>query len=148
MDREKLVAILDEHEKWLTGEGGKRADLQGADLQGADLQWANLQGAYLQWADLQGEELPPPTMLLLCNWGEVSPILTTELMRYDASNHPDSSKFSEWAKGGDCPYQKGFQRCANFKEQRDLWKAGKSKSARELVLMLFTEKNIKYSEGI
>ncbi len=87
-------------------------------------------------------------MLLLCDWGGVSDELTLELMRYDASNHPDPSKFTEWAEGGNCPHQSGFMRCAYFKEKRELWKPGKAKSARELVLMLFDEKNIKYTEGI
>ena len=36
---------------------GKRAYLQGADLQGAYLQGADLRGAYLQGADLQGADL-------------------------------------------------------------------------------------------
>ena len=30
-----LKAVLEKHRLWLTGEGGERADLQGADLRGA-----------------------------------------------------------------------------------------------------------------
>jgi len=67
-----IAKILEEHKKWLSDEGGERANLQGANLQGADLQGANLQGvnlrranlqyanlqyAGLQYADLQGADL-------------------------------------------------------------------------------------------
>jgi hypothetical protein len=59
---EELREILAEHGKWLRNEGGKRANLrdanlQGAYLQGANLRDANLQGAYLQGAYLQGANL-------------------------------------------------------------------------------------------
>ena len=120
------------------------ADLWGANLREADLRGANLWGANLWGADLRGANLPTPPMLLLCDWGEVSPELTTELMRYDASNYPDPSKFQAWADGGHCPYSKGFQRAANFREKRELWNEGKAKSALELVLKLFGEKKIKF----
>ena len=69
----KLQEIIESHGKWLKFEdGGKCADLRGADLQcsylqGADLQGANLRGAnlrdadlrdaYLQGADLRGADL-------------------------------------------------------------------------------------------
>lgn len=72
--QEQLTKILASHGKWWRDEeGGQRAylrdaDLQGADLRGADLQCANLRdadlrGAYLQGADLQcanlqGADLP------------------------------------------------------------------------------------------
>ena len=52
-----LKKILDEHAKWLAGNGGERADLQGADLLWADLQGADLQGADLRKTDLQGADL-------------------------------------------------------------------------------------------
>jgi len=63
MNSDELKEILDLHKKWLNiEEGGKRADLrradlQGADLQGADLRRADLQGADLRRADLQGADL-------------------------------------------------------------------------------------------
>jgi hypothetical protein len=84
-------------------------------------------------------------MLLLANWQEVSDLLTTELMRYDADNHPDKKLFTAWAKGGDCPYSSiWWQRCANFQEKKELWKVGKCKmSALQLVEALFKEKDIK-----
>ena len=146
----ELKIKLELHLKWLHGEdGGERANLRIADLSGADLRSANLRSADLRsanlsGADLSGADLPAPTMLLLASWFSVSAELTLELMRYDAANHPEPSKFDDWAKGGNCPYSGiGWQRCANFEEQRDLWKPGKSKSALELVLMLFKEKEIK-----
>ncbi len=39
----ELTEILELHKKWLNDEeGGKRANLRGADLQVADLRWADL----------------------------------------------------------------------------------------------------------
>ena len=62
-----IKEILRQHQLWLNGEGGKRANLQRADLQEADLQWADLRRADLrradlrradlQWADLQEADL-------------------------------------------------------------------------------------------
>ena len=54
-----LQKTLDAHQKWLSGEGGERADLRHADLRranlsGAVLRRANLSGAVLIDADLSG----------------------------------------------------------------------------------------------
>ena len=63
MKQEELNSILELHRKWLYGEeGGKRADLYGADLyganlRGADLCDANLHGANLRGANLYGADL-------------------------------------------------------------------------------------------
>ncbi len=57
MEQEKLEEILTNHKKWLTGEGGERADLSGADLSGADLSGADLCDADLRGADLSGANL-------------------------------------------------------------------------------------------
>ena len=72
MNTKKLKEILKNHSDWQKGEGGERANLQGANLwdanlwdanlwdanlQGANLWDANLQGANLQGADLQGANL-------------------------------------------------------------------------------------------
>jgi len=140
MIEKELTKILNAHKKWVQGEGGGRANLREANLGEADLWGANLGGA-----DFTNTILPPPTLLLLCNWGRVSDELTTELMRYDATNHPHPHKFQEWADGGGCPYNRGFPRVAHFQECRECWKSGKAKSARELVLMLFKERDIKYN---
>jgi len=173
MDKKDLTKILNDHKKWVNGEGGERANLSDADLRNADLRnadlrnadlwnadlrnadlWnadlrnANLSDADLWNADLRNAVLHPPTILLLCNWGKVSGKLTSELMRYDAANHPKPHKFQEWADGGGCPYSSGFPRVAHFQENKELWKPGKAKSARELVLMLFKEKKIKYDPNL
>ena len=57
MNNDKLQAILESHREWLIGEGGGRANLQGANLQGAYLQGADLWGANLRGADLRGANL-------------------------------------------------------------------------------------------
>ena len=62
MNKTDLEKILTEHTLWLHNEGGKRADLRGADLGEADLKGANLReadfrGANLGEADLRGANL-------------------------------------------------------------------------------------------
>ena len=53
MDAEKLKEILENHKKWLNGDGGERANLCWANLREADLYGADLRGA-----DLRGANLP------------------------------------------------------------------------------------------
>ena len=53
---------LQQHAAWCRGDGGKRIEAIGANLQGANLRYANLwdanlQGANLSWADLHGANL-------------------------------------------------------------------------------------------
>ena len=67
MDAEKLKDVLSEHKKWLSGEGGKRADLAednlaGAYLTGADLAWADLTRATLTRATLREADLTWATL--------------------------------------------------------------------------------------
>ena len=58
MTKDELQDILDLHRKWLYGEeGGKRADLSGADLRCADLSGADLRDTDLRRADLSGADL-------------------------------------------------------------------------------------------
>ena len=57
MEQEKLNEIIADHNKWLKNEGGKRANLAGADLYGADLRGADLEGANLRGAVLEGAKL-------------------------------------------------------------------------------------------
>lgn len=57
MDRAELMEIIEKHSKWLSGEGGKCADLGGANLRGANLGGANLRGASLSHADLSYADL-------------------------------------------------------------------------------------------
>jgi uncharacterized protein YjbI with pentapeptide repeats len=49
-----LADILEEHKKWLKGEGGRRADLRSAALKNADMKGVNLTGADLREAALEG----------------------------------------------------------------------------------------------
>ena len=53
MEQEKLNEIIASHGLWLQDKGGKRANLEGANLRGADLERANLRGADLREADLE-----------------------------------------------------------------------------------------------
>ena len=57
MTTKEIKAILDDHEKWLQGIGGARADLTRADLCEADLSKANLGWADLSEADLTRSDL-------------------------------------------------------------------------------------------
>ena len=53
-----LKVVLENNKKWRNNEeGGKRADLAGANLAGANLAGADLAGAYLARADLAGANL-------------------------------------------------------------------------------------------
>ncbi len=47
-----IQKILEDHNKYLRGEGGKRANICDADLRGADLSYADLRGADLRRAYL------------------------------------------------------------------------------------------------
>jgi hypothetical protein len=56
MNQIELKEVLDSHKKWLSSEGGIRADLSSANLRSANLSGANLSGANLftasaQWTD-------------------------------------------------------------------------------------------------
>ena len=57
MTQEEFNAILENHKKWLEGNGGERANLKGVDLRDADLRGANLCGANLCGANLCGANL-------------------------------------------------------------------------------------------
>ena len=52
MNKTDLEKILTEHTLWLHNEGGKRADLRGADLGEADLKGANLREADFRGASI------------------------------------------------------------------------------------------------
>lgn len=57
MTKEKLQKILENHKKWVICDGGERACLENANLEGADLKDANLEGAVLEGANLEGANL-------------------------------------------------------------------------------------------
>lgn len=50
--KEKMNDIINNHELWLSGNGGERADLSWANLRDADLRGADLRGAELREAEL------------------------------------------------------------------------------------------------
>ncbi|EGP9798064.1 pentapeptide repeat-containing protein [Listeria monocytogenes] len=108
MKQEELDIILENHEKWLWGKGGKKADLsntelkntnlrlinlkladlsnadlRGANLRGANLRGANLSNAYLRGADLRGADLSN-AYLNWVNWQQVGG-LTTIIVQVDTS---------------------------------------------------------------
>ena len=57
MDSGVLERILVNHEKWLNGKGGERADLSGVDLSEADLSYADLRDADLSGVNLRNAKL-------------------------------------------------------------------------------------------
>lgn len=57
MNQEELNKILKEHELWLIGEGGKRADLKFADLSNVNLSDVNLRCADLRYTNLRYADL-------------------------------------------------------------------------------------------
>ena len=57
MTAEKLAEILENHKKWLNGNGGERADLSGSNLSGSDLSGSDLRGSNLRGSDLSGSNL-------------------------------------------------------------------------------------------
>ena len=138
----------------------QRADLHGANLRGANLQYANLRGANLQranlrWANLWGADLRgvnlnnaqfTPSSILLAFWGELSDSLTADCMELDASAHPDRSAFDRWADGGECPYaDKSIYRIVNFEEERSLWGEGKLDTIWNIMMRIFSEKDVKFN---
>ena len=62
MEKKELDEILENHVKWLCEDDGKRADLEGANLEvaflvGVNLREADLCGADIKGADLRGADL-------------------------------------------------------------------------------------------
>ena len=118
------------------------ANLCGANLDGADLRGANLRRANLGGADLRGANLPSPSIVLVASWGEVTDALTTDLMNYDASCHPDPDLFTKWSQGGSCPYTSvKIERACWFKEKKHLYNP-QAPLCRpyDLMMRLLTEK--------
>ena len=57
MEASELKEILDQHQLWIDGKGGSRANLCGSNLRDADLGGANLGGANLGGASLTDADL-------------------------------------------------------------------------------------------
>ena len=145
---DKIKEGVEEWNKWnLIGANLSDADLIGANLSDADLSGANLSGANLIDANLSDASLIDakhltPTMILLANWGRCSPNTTLQLMRLDASAHPDPASFDRWATatGGCCPYSVSrFMRVACFSESRELWQPGPPPTVYEAMCMVLDE---------
>lgn len=135
----------------LSGADFSGADLSGANLSGANLRMANLRVANLSKANLSeanlsganlgGAFLPPPTMVLLADWGVLSRETTISLMRLDASAHPNPKSFDLWAKNNSCPYSNvKIQRVCNFQEEKELWSSGPPPTIWEAMVMVLDEK--------
>lgn len=123
------------------------ASLDGASLRKARLDEVSLISTRLDRAKLDGATFRnvSPTMFLLADWGEVSDDLCRDLMRLDASAHPDPAAFDRWAADGTCPYYgTGMNRAAYFKERRELWEPGPPPSIFELVQRLLAERGCKW----
>ncbi len=69
MEASELKEILDQHQLWLDGKGGQRANLEGANLSDANLHGANLSGADLFFADLTGADLTGADLTGAYLWG-------------------------------------------------------------------------------
>ena len=57
MTENEIKEILENHQKWLNNDGGKKADLSNSNLRDANLRGANLRGADLAGADLSYADL-------------------------------------------------------------------------------------------
>ena len=57
MEQSELNKILEQHKFWIDGRGGKRANLEGANLKDANLYGADLRDANLRDANLEGAHL-------------------------------------------------------------------------------------------
>ncbi|EKA5785974.1 pentapeptide repeat-containing protein [Listeria monocytogenes] len=75
MKQEELDIILENHEKWLWGKGGKKADLSNAGLRDASLKDADLSNACLRGANLSNAYLRGANLsnayLNWVNWQQV-----------------------------------------------------------------------------
>jgi len=150
MYSDKLKEILEEHRKWVRGDGGSRADLSGVDLSGADLSGvdlsgvdlsdADLYGANLSRADLSGADLSGVDLssadlsganLQKRNYSVINILRSFWLLTPDAKHltlelmaHDAEScgieAMDKWAQGGDCPFINS-ERDYYFQEDRQLW---------------------------
>lgn len=88
MKQEELDIILENHEKWLWGKGGKKADLSNTELKNTNLRLINLKLADLSNADLRGAYLRGANLsnayLNWVNWQQVGG-LTTIIVQVDTS---------------------------------------------------------------
>ena len=104
MKKEELQEMLNDHKLWLNGDGGRCADLSGADLS-----YANLRGATLSYANLCGTNLRGATLSYanLCGANLCGAILSganlrgvkyNETTSFFALQCPEEGAFIAWKK--------------------------------------------------
>ena len=123
----------------LIGSNFENADLSHADLSNCSLSCANLAGANLTCAS---HSVP---QMLVAFWGDVSEELCRDMMRLDASAHPEPRLFDNWAYyDAGCPYLDSYiSRVCYFNEDPDFWKSGRPPSLWRIWCRLAAEKNVK-----
>jgi hypothetical protein len=94
MDKEKLQKILESHGLWLRGEGGERANLQGANLTGANLEYTDLSSADLRRADLSSADLGYANL----RGADLSGVRYNENTAFFALQCPEEGSFVGWKK--------------------------------------------------
>jgi len=123
------------HQAVLSGASLRGAMLHDANLSGALLAGVDMQLAQLDGANLLGAYLPAPQMMLLANWGNVSPDLCIQLMRYVVANRPGSSACGVESAGYPDDALMRTDRCAHFVEEVEIYSPGPALSAFELMRM-------------
>lgn len=99
MEKEKLIKILSEHVDWLSGSGGKCADLSDAYLSGANLSDANLRDAYLRRAYLSSADLSSADLSGAdLSSADLSNILTNHLTTGICMGCPETGAFEAWKR--------------------------------------------------
>ena len=90
MEQQELDEVIENHGKWLDGEGGERANLRHADLRHADLRHADLRHADLWGADLRHAYLRGADLRHADLWGAdlrwSSHNLISEILRQSAGD--------------------------------------------------------------
>ena len=134
----------------LAGANLELAYFLGANLCGANLRRVNLCETNFYEANLEGAKLPSPSMILLADWGVVSPELCRDLMNYDMSMHHDQSLFLKWKETGNCPYDElRYERAASFVEDREHFDPEVPLCKPfDLMIRLFKENQIKWSPTV
>jgi hypothetical protein len=95
MTQEELDAVLADHKLWLEKKGGRRANLNAANLHRAKMRNADLNGASLNGANLYGADL---TRANLCGVGFYDAILTRA--KLDGADLTDASFEGAEIEGG------------------------------------------------
>ena len=95
-----IADTLTAHVAWLTGTGGARAVLTGADLTGADLTGANLAGADLTGAYLAGAKLPAGMALIQVHGSRVPLVAISTSEGLEVRSGCQHHQIGWWHKNG------------------------------------------------